>query len=159
MAIRLGGRAAELVVLGEASTGAADDLASATDLATRMVREWGLSAEVGPIGYGPEGPTRDNPFAGRPYAEQTQRAIDTEVARLLRDAESRATTLLRTQRQALGQVIDLLLERETVDGADLVAIVGAQPRQSGEDRIWPPLAAAMASLPSDVTTASPHRTS
>ena len=91
LAVRLGGRAAEIVVLGEPSTGASNDLAGATDLATRMVREWGFSAEVGPIGYGPEGPSRDNPFAGRPYAEETQRSIDQEVARLLREAEDTAT--------------------------------------------------------------------
>ena len=97
LAVRLGGRAAEIVVLGEPSTGAADDLAGATGMATRMVREWGFSAEIGPIGYGPEGPSRDNPFAGRPYAEETQRSIDREVAKLLREAESRATMLLRTE--------------------------------------------------------------
>ena len=60
-----------------------------------MVREWGFSAKVGPVSYGPEGPSRDNPFAGRPYAEETQRSIDQEVARLLREAEDTATTLLR----------------------------------------------------------------
>ena len=97
LAVRLGGRAAEIIVLGEPSTGASNDLAGATDLATRMVREWGFSTEVGPIGYGPEGPSRDNPFAGRPYAEETQRAIDREVATLLREAETRATTLLRDE--------------------------------------------------------------
>ncbi|GAA4620223.1 hypothetical protein GCM10023196_003350 [Actinoallomurus vinaceus] len=57
--------------------------------------EWGFSTTVGPIGYGPEGPTRDNPFAGRPYAEETQRSIDQEeVVRLLREAEVRATDLI-----------------------------------------------------------------
>jgi cell division protease FtsH len=127
LAVRLGGRAAELVVRGEASTGAADDLASATGLATRMVREWGLSTELGPIGYGPEGPDRDNPFAGRPYAEQTQRAIDEEVSRLLRAAETTAVDLLRTHRPALDRVIGLLLERETVDGADLVPLLEGRP--------------------------------
>jgi cell division protease FtsH len=125
LAVRLGGRAAELVVLDEASTGASNDLASATDLATHMVREWGFSAKVGPISYGPEGPSRDNPFAGRPYAEETQRSIDEEVARLLREAEDTATALLRANRETLDRVIALLLERETIDGSDLAAIVGA----------------------------------
>ena len=124
LAVRLGGRAAEILILGEASTGASNDLAGATDLATRMVREWGLSTELGPVGYGPEGPSRDNPFAGRPYAEQTQRTIDQEVARLLRDAESRATQLLRGQLTILHRTIELLLERETINGADLAAILG-----------------------------------
>ena len=125
LAVRLGGRAAEIEVLGEPSTGASNDLASATDLATHMVREWGFSAKVGPISYGPEGPSRDNPFAGRPYAEETQRSIDQEVARLLREAEDTATTLLRGNRETLNRVIGLLLERETIDGSDLAAIVGA----------------------------------
>jgi cell division protease FtsH len=124
LAVRLGGRAAEIVVRGEPSTGAANDLSSATDLATRMVREWGLSPEVGPIGYGPEGPTRDNPFAGRPYAEQTQHSIDREVARLLREAEATATKLLVGHRDTLDRVVALLLEHETIDGEDLAAIVG-----------------------------------
>ena len=124
LAVRLGGRASEILVLGEASTGASNDLASATDLATRMVREWGLSTEVGPIGYGAEGPSRDNPFAGRPYAEQTQRAIDQEVATLLRHAETRATALLTEHRAALDRVIGLLIERETIDGSELAAAVG-----------------------------------
>jgi cell division protease FtsH len=124
LTVRLGGRAAEVIVLGEPSTGASNDLAGATDLATRMVREWGLSSDVGPIGYGPEGPSRDNPFAGRPYSEETQRSIDRAVAGLLRDAQVRATKLLTDHRVMLDQVIDLLLDRETIDGSELVAITG-----------------------------------
>jgi cell division protease FtsH len=143
LAVRLGGRAAEIVVLGEPSTGAADDLSSATDLATRMVREWGFSAEVGPIGYGPEGPSRDNPFAGRPYAEETQRAIDREVAKLLREAESRATTLLRQNLGTLARIVDLLLERETVDGSDLARIAGVPDRHARPEMVWAPRAVAM----------------
>ena len=143
LAVRLGGRAAEIIVLGEPSTGAADDLAGATGIATRMVREWGFSAEVGPIGYGPEGPSRDNPFAGRPYAEETQRSIDREVAKLLREAESRATTLLRTNLDTLGRVVDLLLERETIDGSDLAVIVGVPERHAEPAVVWAPHAVAM----------------
>ena len=115
---RLGGQASEVHVLGEPSTGASNDLASATELATRMVREWGFWTEVGPIGYGPEGPSRDNPFAGRPDAEQTQRIIDEEVARLLREAEIRATRLLDEHRDLFDLVADLLVERETIDGGN-----------------------------------------
>jgi len=154
LAVRLGGRAAELTVLGEASTGASNDLASATELATRMVREWGFSPELGPIGYASEGASQDNPFGGRPYAEQTQRTIDREVARLLREAEVTAMGLLRDNRDALDRVIGLLLDRETIDGADLAAIVGAHDRPSGEDRIWAPRAIAMAPLP-QLATAEP----
>jgi len=144
LAVRLGGRAAEILVLGEPSTGASNDLAGATDLATRMVREWGFSAEVGPIGYAPEGPSRDNPFAGRPYAEETQRAIDTEVARLLRKAEAEATAVLRSHLDMLGRVVELLLERETIDGSDLAAIAGMPKRLSGPERVLTRQAVAMA---------------
>src|ERR1700722_2839128 len=123
LAVRLGGRAAEIVVLNEPSTGASNDPASAPHPPTHMVREWGFSAKVGPISYGPEGPSRDNPFAGRPYAVEKQRSIDQEVARLLREAEDAATTLLRGHRETLDRVIGLLLERETIDGSDLAAIL------------------------------------
>ena len=66
LTVRLGGRAAEILVLGEPSTGASNDLAGATDLATRMVREWGLSAEIGPIGYGPKGRAATTPSPAVP---------------------------------------------------------------------------------------------
>jgi cell division protease FtsH len=155
LAVRLGGRAAEILVLGEPSTGASNDLAGATELATRMVREWGFSADLGPIGYGPEGPSRDNPFAGRPYAEATQRVIDEEVARLLREAEIRATKLLTEERDALDRVINLLRERETIDGNELAAIVGRPERHSDHERIWAPLAVAMTKAPPDNGDHSP----
>jgi len=144
LAVRLGGRAAEILILGEPSTGASNDLAGATDLATRMVREWGFSTEVGPIGYGPEGPSRDNPFAGRPYAEETQRAIDTEVARLLREAEVRATQVLSEHLDTLGRVVDLLIERETIDGSDLAVIAGMPAQLAGPEHVLAPQAVAMA---------------
>ena len=128
LAIRLGGRAAEVIVLGEASTGAANDLAGATDLAIRMVREWGLSARLGPIGYGTDGPgyLGVGPMGqSRPYAEATQRAIDEEVSRLLLEAEARATTLLTENRVALDGVVGVLLEKETISGQELTDAVRA----------------------------------
>jgi cell division protease FtsH len=150
LAIRLGGRASEILIRGEASTGASNDLADATSIATRMVREWGFSPEVGPIGYGPEGPSRDNPFAGRPYAEETQRAIDQEVARFLREAETRATELLSEHRAMLDQVIELLLERETIDGAELAALLGIPEHHAVQEQIWAPLAVAMVPVQSSL---------
>jgi cell division protease FtsH len=125
LAVRLGGRAAEVLVLGEGSTGASNDLASATQLATKMVREWGLSPRLGPIGYSDDGPgyLGGGGLTSRPYAEATQRAIDEEVSRLLGEAEVRATDLLSTHRDQLDQVVALLLEHETIDGAQLMAIV------------------------------------
>ncbi len=128
LAVRLGGRAAELVVLGEGSTGAGNDLAGATELATKMVREFGLSQALGPIGY-PEGGSvflgGDGPgFSSRPYAEATQAAIDGEVSKLLRQAEERAVELLKNHRPELDALVDLLLVRETVDGSDVYLLVG-----------------------------------
>jgi cell division protease FtsH len=125
LAVRLGGRAAEVLVLGEGSTGASNDLAGATQLATKMVREWGLSPRLGPIGYSDDGPgyLGGGGLTSRPYAEATQRAIDEEVSRLLGEAEVRATDLLSTHRDQLDQVVALLLEHETIDGAQLMAIV------------------------------------
>jgi cell division protease FtsH len=128
LAVRLGGRAAELVVLGQGSTGAGNDLAGATDLATKMVREFGMSSVLGPVGY-PEG---GSVFLGgggpgmssRPYAEATQAAIDGEVSKLLRQAEDRAVKLLQAHRPELDSLVTLLLERETVDGSDVYRLAG-----------------------------------
>jgi cell division protease FtsH len=133
LAVRLGGRAAELVVLGQGSTGAGNDLAGATDLAVKMVREFGMSTVLGPIGY-PEG---GSVFLGgggagmssRPFAEATQAAIDGEVSKLLREAEARAIELLKSHRAELDALVGLLLDRETVDGSDVYRLAG-QPDKS-----------------------------
>jgi cell division protease FtsH len=146
LAVRLGGRAAELVEYGQGSTGAANDLASATDLATKMVREFGLSPALGPVGY-PEG---GSVFLGgggpglssRPFAEATQATIDREVARLVREAEQRAVDLLRSHRPELGQLVDQLLEKETVDGSVVYQIIGKPvPEHTPEEMAIAPHAA------------------
>ncbi|MEV8327728.1 ATP-dependent zinc metalloprotease FtsH [Kitasatospora sp. NPDC056731] len=125
--VQLGGRAAELVVFGEGSTGAANDLAHATGVATRMVREFGLSPELGPVGYSSGSPNYlgDGPedLFRRPYSEQTQRAVDEAVARLLRRAERRAVDLLREHRHHLDELAALLVAQETVDGAVVLDIL------------------------------------
>ncbi|HUA31302.1 MAG TPA: AAA family ATPase, partial [Streptosporangiaceae bacterium] len=128
LTVRLGGRAAELVEFGEGSTGAANDLASATDLATKMVREFGLSRALGPVGY-PEGGSvflggGGQAMSSRPFAEATQATIDSEVSRLLREAEQAAVDLVRAHRGELDQLVSLLLEHETVDGNAVYRIVG-----------------------------------
>jgi cell division protease FtsH len=131
LAVRLGGRASENLVIGEASTGAASDLSSATQLAIKMVTEWGLSPVLGPIGYGSEqaSPQTGSPFGlERPYAEGTQQVIDQEVSRLLTEAEDRARALLSNNRDALDAVIAALLEKETISGDDLAQIVSGQIR-------------------------------
>jgi cell division protease FtsH len=134
LAVRLGGRAAELVVLGQGSTGAGNDLAGATDLATKMVREFGLSSELGPVGY-PEGGSvflgGGGPgYSSRPYSEATQAEIDREVSKMLKQAEDRAVDLLRAHRPELDSLVDLLLERETVDGSDVYRLAGRPDRSA-----------------------------
>jgi cell division protease FtsH len=131
LAIRMGGRAAELLVFGEGSTGAANDLAGATDLATRMVREFGMSTALGPVGFASGSPMYlgGEEVRSRPYAEATQRVIDEEVAKLLREAEQRATAMLTEHRDALERLVELLLERETIDGTDLDELLGRVPGQ------------------------------
>ena len=129
LAVRLGGRAAELVVFGEASTGAANDLTGATQLATRMVRELGLSPALGPVGYSGQGPMYlgGQEVNQRSWAEETQRVIDTEVARLLRQAEQRALELLTEHRAELDALTELLLEQETVEGDAVYELVRRGP--------------------------------
>ncbi len=135
LAVRMGGRAAELLVLGEASTGASNDLVGATQLATRMVREWGLSARIGPVGFNSDGGYLGEAglVSSRPYAEDTQRVIDEEVTRLLREAEDRATELLSSHRPAMDRIVALLIEKEVIDGEDLIGAInqtGAVPIHS-----------------------------
>jgi cell division protease FtsH len=135
LAVRLGGRAAELVVFGHGSTGAANDLSEATQLAIRMVREFGLSETLGPVGYSPEGPRYlGGPIEDglrRPYSEQTQRVVDEEVGRLLRDAEQRAVALLRDHRRELDWLAARLVEKETIDGSVVLDVL------RGEDQLVP----------------------
>jgi len=141
LAVRLGGRAAELVVIGQGSTGAANDLAGATDLATKMVREFGLSDTLGPVGY-PEGGSvflggGGAAMSSRPFAEATQAEIDEEVSRLLRQAEQRAIGLLKDHRPELDALVELLLEKETVDGSDVYRLAG-RPNRSATIPPMPP---------------------
>ncbi|MER7669949.1 ATP-dependent zinc metalloprotease FtsH [Kitasatospora sp. NPDC096128] len=135
LTVQLGGRAAELVVFGEGSTGAANDLANATSVATRMVREFGLSPDLGPVGYSSGSPQYlgDHPddLLRRPYSEQTQRAVDEAVAALLRGAERRAVGLLREHRHHLDELATLLVARETVDGGVVLDILG-HPAPEGD---------------------------
>ena len=136
LAVRLGGRAAELVKFNQGSTGASNDLASATDLATRMVREFGLSPALGPVGY----PSGGSMFLGdggavssRPFSETTQAEIDREVSRLLREAEQQAVSLLKGHEAQLDQLSGLLLEQETVGGETVYELAGIKPPERIDD--------------------------
>jgi cell division protease FtsH len=100
-----------------------------------MVREFGLSPSIGPVGY----PAGGSVFLGgggsalssRPYAEQTQAAIDAEVARVLREAEHRSVEILKEHRDVLDQLVELLLVEETVDGAKVYELAGRPGPEGG----------------------------
>jgi cell division protease FtsH len=124
LAVKLGGRAAERLTRGEASTGAADDLASATALATQMVREFGLSDAIGPVSYAGQPGGAHPALAGlRGHSERTQWLVDREVAALLTRAEARARDLLTQHAGALNQLTAALLEHETITGDQVRALV------------------------------------
>ncbi|MFH8681960.1 ATP-dependent zinc metalloprotease FtsH [Streptomyces lydicus] len=136
LTVRLGGRAAELVAFGEGSTGAADDLAGATQIAGRMVRDFGLSPALGPVGYAEGAPRRlgqEVPEAAlqRPYSEHTQRVVDEETARLVRQAEKRAVALLRAHRTALEALAERLVTHETVAGSVVLDVLRAGREEAG----------------------------
>jgi cell division protease FtsH len=153
LAVRLGGRAAERLICGEASTGAADDLASATALATQMVREFGLSQAVGPVSYSTPPASHPALPGPRSYSEYTQQLVDQEVAALLTQAETRARHLLTTHRHALNQLTTALLEHETITGDQVRAIAQASssvPVLAGTPISRP--ASTLASLPAGAPT-------
>jgi len=130
LAVRLGGRAAERLMRGEASTGAADDLASATAMATQMVRDFGLSDALGPVSYSDA--SAGHPALGlqRGYSERTQWLVDQEVTALLTSAEARARALLTEHKETLTQLSSALLKQETMTGDEVRALVQAtnEPR-------------------------------
>ncbi len=118
LAVRMGGRAAELLVYGDLSTGASNDLVGNTELARKMVREWGMSEELGPMAWGSQGMVflGEDLLHSRDYSEDTARVVDAEIARILRQQEERAIELLSRHRGGLDAVARALLERETLDG-------------------------------------------
>ncbi len=121
LVVRLGGRIAEELVFGHLSTGAQNDLVGVTELARKMVREWGMSDRIGPMAWGSQGAV----FLGedlvhtRDYSDETARVIDEEVERILRDEENRARKVLGEHRAGLEAVARALLEHETLDGAEV----------------------------------------
>ncbi|HET6917441.1 MAG TPA: cell division protein FtsH, partial [Acidimicrobiales bacterium] len=126
MCVMMGGRCAEQLVLGSLSTGAANDLQRATEMARKMVREFGMSERIGPMAWGQESQVflgEDLMHNARDYSDVTSRVIDEEVERILREQESRATRLLGEHRRGLAAVAAALLEKETVDGAEVGRLV------------------------------------
>ena len=132
MCVLLGGRAAEKLVFGHFSTGAADDLAKVTDIARNMVMRYGMEETVGPVSYEAERPS----FLGgegivmpngreRRYSDETAHAIDQAVQRIVEQAFARTLELLGRRRAVLERGAKLLLEKETFEEAELRALVGS----------------------------------
>ena len=118
LCVRMGGRVAELIVYGDLSTGAANDLVGNTELARKMVREWGMSDEIGPMAWGSQGQVflGEDLMHTRDYSEDTSRVIDDEVERILRAQEERAMEILTLHRGGLDAVAHALLTHESIDG-------------------------------------------
>jgi cell division protease FtsH len=125
IAILMGGRAAEEVALDQVTTGAGNDIERATELARKMVCEWGMS-EMGPLAFGKK---QEQVFLGRDFAqhhdfsEQTARNIDSEVQRIVTGGYKRATDILKGNLAALHDLSTALLERETITGEEVGRVV------------------------------------
>lgn len=122
LTVSFGGRVAEEVVFNRISTGAANDIKQATDIARQMVRSWGMSEELGPLSYGRG---EEQIFLGREishprdYSEETARKIDEEVTILIKNSYKRAKKILNENIDILHKLAELLLEKETVKGDEL----------------------------------------
>jgi cell division protease FtsH len=128
----MGGYVAEQIVYGETTTGTSNDIKQATEIARRMVTEWGMS-ELGFIGYGKE----DEPlFLGREiaqhkdYSEDTARKIDAQVVKIMQEAMAETTSLLETHRDQLDKLANELVEKETLDDAEIRILLGFERVES-----------------------------
>jgi cell division protease FtsH len=143
LAVAFGGRVAEEIVFGRISTGAANDIKQATDLAQNMVRSWGMSEELGPLSYAKN---EEHIFLGREiaqhrdYSEATAKKIDEEIHRMIGTAYENSKKVLKENLDILHKLADLLLEKETVLGQELDDLILSQrpgmelPSKASEDR-------------------------
>jgi cell division protease FtsH len=140
LAVFMGGHVAEELVFQEVSTGAANDIERATNLARRMVTEYGMSERLGPLSFGKK---EELIFLGREiseqrnYSDQVAYEIDQEVRRLIEEAYNRAKEILLQHMDKLEKIAMLLVERETIDGSDIEALFD-EPRPRPE-LVGPPL--------------------
>jgi len=137
LAVLFGGRAAEELVFNSITTGAGNDIERATAMARRMVCEWGMSEEFGPMALGKKD---DEVFLGRDmahikdYSDETAKLIDLEVKRILGDAYNRAKTILQDNIELLHSLSLALIDRETLTGEEVVKIIQGEtlaPAQNG----------------------------
>ena len=130
IAVLLGGRVAEELVFGDISTGAQNDLERATEIAHKMVCDFGMSAELGPRTYGKK---TVSPFLGnvateeRNYSDETAERIDEEVSRIIDQAHQRVVEILEEKRQVLDHVTEILEEREVLSGDEVEKIIAEMP--------------------------------
>jgi cell division protease FtsH len=135
LVILFGGRVAEELVLEQVTTGAGNDIEKATDLAHRMVCEWGMSEKLGPMTFGRK---EQEIFLGRDftqkadYSKSTAIEIDAEIRRIIQDSYDRAKDLLTTNLRLLHEVAARLLEKEVLDGSEIDAIVRAFGGNGGD---------------------------
>ena len=137
LAVLFGGRAAEELVFSSLTTGAGNDIERATDMARRMVCEWGMSEEFGPMALGRK---NDEVFLGRDmahvkdYREDTARRVDMEVKRILSEAYDTAMTILRDNIELLHSLSSALIDRETLTGEEVDRIIKGEtlPPQTPE---------------------------
>ena len=126
LAVLMGGRAAEEIALDHLTTGASNDLERATDLARKMVCEWGMSDKMGPVTFGKK---QEQIFLGREiaqhkdYSEKTAEEIDKEVKNIITERHEYAKKLLTENKKLLLKVAHALLDKETIDAAELDAII------------------------------------
>jgi cell division protease FtsH len=126
----MGGRAAEDLVFGRFTTGAANDLKQATDLARRMICSYGMSEKIGPVSFADD---EHDVFLGRDfvqrrdYSQKKAQEIDEEVSSLLREQYDSAKQLLHEYRQTLDRISLALLERETLDTEELARLLAGEP--------------------------------
>ena len=127
MAVMLGGRAAELVVFEDTSTGASNDLERVTDIARRMVTEFGMTEALGPVRYASSPGTGYLGQVGglrQDISPETAAKIDVETRRLIEGAQAQAENLLREHIQALDEIARILVEREVINGAEIARVLG-----------------------------------
>ncbi len=134
LASALGGHAAETVIFGEMSTGAENDIEKATNIARKMVKEYGMSDRLGPVALGHK---EELVFLGREigeqknYSEKVAEAIDEEIRRLIDTAYERAVTIIKEQRPVLDALARYLVQWETVEGDNLDRIFRGEPPIQG----------------------------
>ena len=133
----LGGRAAEEIILHDFTTGAGNDIERATNLARKMVCEWGMSDKMGPLSYGKK---EEQIFLGREfathrdYSEETAKNIDMEVVSIVKQNYKKAKNLLTDHIEILHKIAGELLEKEVLNGAEIDALIGnALPNQQQAD--------------------------